>query len=776
MESVTGPYLGTYYGFSTNPEIRNSSSSGGLVTEILAFALEEGMVDGALVTRMNPDDPLEPETFIARTREEVLECSGSKYCPTPVNAALRAVLDSDKGERFAIVGLPCHVEGLSKACESVSKLKGRITLKLGLFCNHTPTFWGTRSLINKLDVGRDEIAEISYRGEGYPGFSKVELKDGRTVRSSFPSSWDILGSSLFYATGCLVCDDGLCEKADISFGDAWLPMFSNDDSGTSLTISRTELGEEILDRAVDAGRIQLGNIGMEEILDSQGRMLYLKKASIEARGKLLGVRISPSRHLTNPFDYLHSVFYLCNSQIISRLARSRIIGGKVSSLSKRAENAVWQITMRMGRDFPGNPKTTIGIVNHTSCLNKGTAALVKTRVKLLNELIPNARFQVFGADPDFTPEMEYLKDVDITFSSNVLSIGRSPKVLFKSFKNLIEILLASKGWGSMGNESVRRYHACDYIVSTGGDMLTEDYGLLSLASTASNLTLGKTLGKPVIIYAESVGPFKKRLSRMLAKYTFRRVDLITLRDEISKGHLLDIGVEESRIHVTTDSAFLFEPAPEDRVNEILEQEGLSDIDGLLFGIAPSKIIASYGFDDIQDSKAKYEAYTSLMSKLVEYINSKMNASVVLVPHVMGPGRNDDRIVSRDIVQKLGARSRCISLEKEYASEEVKGIIGKCDLFIGSRMHSTIASTSQSVPTIAIAYSHKTHGIIGRILGQEDFILDVKDLNMEKLIDKIEKIWNRKDQVSEELSSIMGSVRAEAVRNGILVSDFINSNE
>ena len=49
--------------------------SGGLVTQLLIFALEEGIIDGALVTRMKRDKKLESEPFIARTREELIEAS-----------------------------------------------------------------------------------------------------------------------------------------------------------------------------------------------------------------------------------------------------------------------------------------------------------------------------------------------------------------------------------------------------------------------------------------------------------------------------------------------------------------------------------------------------------------------------------------------------------------------------------------------------------------------------------------------------------------------------
>ena len=57
--TLLGNYLNCYIGHATDYDIRYNSASGGLVTQLLIFALEEGIIDGALVTRMKKDKPLE---------------------------------------------------------------------------------------------------------------------------------------------------------------------------------------------------------------------------------------------------------------------------------------------------------------------------------------------------------------------------------------------------------------------------------------------------------------------------------------------------------------------------------------------------------------------------------------------------------------------------------------------------------------------------------------------------------------------------------------------
>jgi len=110
---LIGNYERCYIGHSTDTSIRYNSSSGGLVTALLVFAIEERIIDGALVTKMNDKNPLEPKVFIARSKEEIISASKSKYCPVPANITLKEILKEDG--KFAVVGLPCHIHGIRKA-------------------------------------------------------------------------------------------------------------------------------------------------------------------------------------------------------------------------------------------------------------------------------------------------------------------------------------------------------------------------------------------------------------------------------------------------------------------------------------------------------------------------------------------------------------------------------------------------------------------------------------------------------------------------------------
>lgn len=311
--SLIGNYSKCYTGHATNYVIKYNSASGGLVTQLLIFALEEGIIDGALVTRMSKKNPLEPEPFIARTKEEIIEASKSKYCPVPANIALKEILESKDNEKFAVVGLPCHIHGVRKAELSNNRLKERIILHVGIFCAQTINFLGTKFLLHRLNLKRNSIKKIDYRGEGWPGGMTIELKNGSKMfipKSNYYGG----GFGSFFPIRCLLCHDHACELADISFGDAWLPEFADDKAGKSIIISRSKVAEEILQSMTSRKMIELNEIDSGKVAQSQG-MFYFKRNRLKTRiffFKLFGKKIpSYNQKLPRPklSDYLLTIWH-----------------------------------------------------------------------------------------------------------------------------------------------------------------------------------------------------------------------------------------------------------------------------------------------------------------------------------------------------------------------------------------------------------------------------------------------------------------------------------
>ena len=326
-----GRYLGCYVGHAADEDVRYSSASGGLVSSLLVFALEEGLIDGALVTRMRRNDPLKPEPFVARTREEILSAARSKYCPVPANVALQEILESD--DRVAVVGLPCHIQGIRKAERRIPKLAGQIRYRISLACSLSFSFRGTVRFLKNLGIAPDRVAAFEYRGRGWPGSVRIRLKDGTEWIVPYAECCRQLGP--YSLRRCTLCSDMLGELSDLTCGDAWIPeIMRTDKVGSSFVVSRTSEAEELLEYAASKGAVELSELGLPDLLASQGHALF-KKRRLKARMRLFKMarQSVPAycQKLLSPVraDYIHTLkFYAAryvltgNHRILRMLFRS----------------------------------------------------------------------------------------------------------------------------------------------------------------------------------------------------------------------------------------------------------------------------------------------------------------------------------------------------------------------------------------------------------------------------------------------------------------------
>jgi coenzyme F420 hydrogenase subunit beta len=285
VSNTMGNYQACFSGYALNDEIRFNSASGGIITQLLIFALENKIVDGAIVTRMNPNNPVEPQAFIAKTKEDLLDASKSKYCPVAANLCLNQVLKEDG--KYALVGLPCHVIGARKAESVIKALENKIVLKFGLLCSHTVDFAGIIFLLKKLGIAEKQIRKMSYRGQGWPGYLVVETKDNTQTTvplvASWHAYWPLFSSFFFTPMRCTMCPDQAAELADLSFGDAWLPEMRKDKKGASIVISRTRAGQELLEAAVAAKTVALAPLDISRVEESQLVNLRFKKNDLSCR-------------------------------------------------------------------------------------------------------------------------------------------------------------------------------------------------------------------------------------------------------------------------------------------------------------------------------------------------------------------------------------------------------------------------------------------------------------------------------------------------------------
>lgn len=231
--------------YSKNDDIRKAAASGGFITTFICYLLEEGIIDGALLSRRKG---VCGESFIARNREEVIAAKTSIYAPVDYSKGIEALRKSDC-EKVAIVGLPCHIQAINNIRKLNKKINNKIVLTISIVCGKTPSTKAYKYIAQKNNINYDNILEVSNRGGGWPGYMTIKHKDGeyKTPYRSTMSMGMVLSSPLLCSSGCNSCVDGYGVGADISVCDAWLKKYTTTKSdGWNLILVQTETARNIL--------------------------------------------------------------------------------------------------------------------------------------------------------------------------------------------------------------------------------------------------------------------------------------------------------------------------------------------------------------------------------------------------------------------------------------------------------------------------------------------------------------------------------------------------
>lgn len=108
-----GNFLACYMGYANDEIIRKDAASGAVVSAILINLLENGIIDGALVSKqVMQNGEIGVKTFIAKSKQEILDCRTSIYMDFPLAKSFKKILDFEG--KVAVVALPCHFKALDK--------------------------------------------------------------------------------------------------------------------------------------------------------------------------------------------------------------------------------------------------------------------------------------------------------------------------------------------------------------------------------------------------------------------------------------------------------------------------------------------------------------------------------------------------------------------------------------------------------------------------------------------------------------------------------------
>ncbi|WXG45280.1 MAG: Coenzyme F420 hydrogenase/dehydrogenase, beta subunit C-terminal domain [Candidatus Atabeyarchaeum deiterrae] len=248
---LVGNYAAAFQGKSKLDKVKGQD--GGVVTSLLLYALGRKLIDAAVVTSRDPQQPWKPVAKIATSEKDILEGSGSVYTHSQVVPALSNALK--KGfKSIAFVGTPCNIDAIYKMQYSdvglVHLFKGATVIRIGLFCMDSFSEKGLRTFFEKKN------------GTPLENISKMNIKEGKfriTIKNNGEKEFVIADLDNYRSSSCDFCTDFTSEKADISVGSVGSPL------GLSTIIVRTNTGMDLLNGAAKSGNIEFKPLSEEDL-------------------------------------------------------------------------------------------------------------------------------------------------------------------------------------------------------------------------------------------------------------------------------------------------------------------------------------------------------------------------------------------------------------------------------------------------------------------------------------------------------------------------------
>lgn len=303
----------------------------------------------------------------------------------------------------------------------------------------------------------------------------------------------------------------------------------------------------------------------------------------------------------------------------------------------------------------------------------------------------------------------------------------------------------------------------DLLLSGGGGLLQDVTGVRSLCYYLAVVALAKLFGKPVVYYAQGVGPVRTRFGRWLTRVISNRVDLITVRDQASKDDFLEMGVDRPPVVVTADpvlavSQTQFGPEPGAAVLEKLRKETGEK--------ASSPAISSENKEKetdnssekkrtlgiaIRDWKDCYDFKKTIAAAADRLVRDGWE--IIFIPFHFPRDLHSCQETSW-LMQEPS-----LLVDFKLSVEELFSLLGQVDLVLGMRLHALVMASVMKTPCVGITYDPKVERFL-EITGQS-VAGTVENLDEERLYREIVETWEKRDEIVAHLDQVLIPLRQRA---------------
>ena len=340
--------------------------------------------------------------------------------------------------------------------------------------------------------------------------------------------------------------------------------------------------------------------------------------------------------------------------------------------------------------------------------NAGDEAILQSMVSELRKAFSDIDIVVLSENPSKTAKEHNVRSVDRT--------------------NMLKICSA--------------INKCDVVISGGGSIFQDVTSTFSMWYYSGILLFALMLKKPVVAFAQGIGPIRNKFNRKLLSYIMNRAYSVSVRDTRSQHELKNLGVRKD-ILCTVDPAFLLNvPDYRDSLRVLQEEANNKEL------VRPRVGFSIRSWKDNVD-------VSSIFAQVADKVSSELGVDIVFIPlHY-----KKDIVLAEEIAAKM--KGEAIIIRKSCSPQELIGIYGLMELNISIRFHGLVFSIMNGIPMVPVSYDPKIDSLM-ELLGM-DHIIRYKELDVDKVFMSVKKIWDNRAEAAEKIKNKNLEFRKSALK-------------
>ncbi len=309
-------------------------------------------------------------------------------------------------------------------------------------------------------------------------------------------------------------------------------------------------------------------------------------------------------------------------------------------------------------------------------------------------------------------------------------------------------------------EDLEHYAGADLVVSAGGTYLVENY---DLASRLFDFEVALALGRPLVLFTQTMGPFRDPKTRAALLPLLERARLILLRDEASLRHVRELGAKNPAVQVCGDAVFALartEP-PAARPRRSRPRVAIS--------------VRHWPYFKSTPEREGMQRYSRAIADAATHLVRAHGAAVTFVSTCQGIPEYwmDDGATAAQIGDLIAPEVRAsVTVDRAFRTpEQMLTLLAEFDLVVATRFHFAVLSLMAHVPAVAIGYELQTRELYER-MDLADWVHEIEAMDSADFLARLERCLADAPRVRESLRAPLARERELAFRAAALVRESI----